>query len=110
MLQLVDSDDPDAHRVDERVVRIALLEVDLTADGRHPDAVAIAADAADDALEEVAAGRQRSEAEGVEDRHRPGAHRGDVPENSADARRRALVRLDPPGGGMRPAFETDHPT
>ena len=37
--------DPDAHRVDQAVVLVGRLEVDLAADGRHPDRVAVVADA-----------------------------------------------------------------
>jgi hypothetical protein len=41
----------DAQHVDERVARVDGVEDDLAADGRNPDAVAVAADAGDDALE-----------------------------------------------------------
>ena len=37
--------EPDAHRVDEAVLLVGRLEVDLAADRRHPDRVAVVADA-----------------------------------------------------------------
>ena len=46
--------DPDAHRVDQAVVLVGLLEVDLAADRRHPDRVAVVADPAHGAVEQVA--------------------------------------------------------
>ncbi len=72
------------------------VEDELAADRRDADAVAVAADAADDAVDEVAGPRvgRVAEPEGVEDGDRPGAHREDVAEDAADAGRRALVRLD----------------
>ena len=55
----------DAHRVDERIALVRVVEHDLAADGRHADAVAVVADALDDAGEEVAHARlvERAEAE-----------------------------------------------
>ena len=81
----------DAHRVDERVRGVGLVEDRLAADGRHADAVAVVADAGDGAAE-VPVGR--AEAQPVEERDRPGAHRDDVAEDPADAGRGALERLD----------------
>ena len=46
---LVGLRDADRHRVDEDVAVIARVEIALAADGRHADAIAIAADAGDDA-------------------------------------------------------------
>ena len=43
----------DGHDVDERVARVGRVEDELAADRRHADAVAVAADAADDAVDEV---------------------------------------------------------
>ena len=40
---------PDAHRVDQAVLLVGRLEVDLAADRRHADRVAVVADARDDA-------------------------------------------------------------
>ena len=86
----------DGHHVDERVAGVGRVEDELAADGRHADAVAVAADAAHDAIDEVprpGVGRV-AEPERVEDRDRPGAHREDVAQDAADAGRGALVRLD----------------
>ena len=76
---------------------------DLAADGRDAEAVAVAADAGDDAVEQVPVARcdsgcrvrlQRAEAQRIEQGDRPRAHREDVAHDAADAGRRALVRLD----------------
>ena len=76
--------------------RVARVEHELAADRRDADAVAVAADAAHDAVDQVARPRvgRVAEAERVEDRDRPGAHREDVAQDAADAGRGALVRLD----------------
>ena len=81
----------DAHRVDEAVRGVDLVEHDLAADVRDADPVAVGADPADGTREVVVRG---AEAESVEERDRPGAHRDDVAEDPADAGRRALERLD----------------
>ena len=82
--------------VDEDVAVVARVELHLAADGGHADAVAVAADAGDDAAEQL--GRARvvgaAEAERVEARDGPRAHGEDVAQDAADARRRPLVRLD----------------
>ncbi len=81
----------DAHRVDEAVRRVDVVEHDLAADVRHADGVAVGADAADRAREVVV---RRAEAEAVEQGDRPRAHRDDVAEDAADAGGGALERLD----------------
>ena len=81
----------DAHRVDERVGGVGLVERALAADGRDADAVPVVADPGDRAPE-VPVGR--AEAQPVEQRDRAGAHRDDVAEDAADAGRGALERLD----------------
>ena len=89
-------DQPEAHRVDEAVLLVGGLEVDLAADGRHADRVAVVADAGHRALEQVArAGRRRrlAEAQRVEDGDRPRADREDVAQDAADAGGGALERL-----------------
>ena len=90
------SSEADGHHVDQRVALVRRVEDELAADRRHAHAVAVAADAAHDAVDEVARPRVRwvAEAERVEDRDRAGAHREDVAQDAADAGRRALVRLD----------------
>ena len=72
------------------------VEDELAADRRHADAVAVAADAPHDALDEVPRPRigRVAEPQRVEHGDRPGAHREDVAEDPADAGRGALVRLD----------------
>ena len=88
--------DAEAQHVDERIAGIHLVEHDLAADGGNADAVAVAADAGDDALENPARQRrvERPEAQRVEQRNRPRAHGEDVADDAADAGGRALVRLD----------------
>ena len=87
---------PDRHHVDQRVALVRRVEHELAAHRRHADAVAVPADAAHDAVDEVARPRigRVAEPQGVEDRDRPGAHREHVAQDPADAGRRALVRLD----------------
>ena len=82
---------PDAHRVHERVARVGLVEGALAADVRDADAVAVVADPRDRALEMPVG---LAEAQAVEQRDRPGAHRDDVAQDPADAGRGALERLD----------------
>ena len=62
----------------------------------NADAVAVAADAGDHAFEDPARQRrvERSEAQRVQQRDRPRAHREDVADDAADAGGRALVGLD----------------
>ena len=82
---------PDAHRVDEAVAGVRLVEDGRAADVRDADGVAVAADAGDRALEVVVG---RAEPEPVEQRDRPRAHGDDVADDPADPGRRALERLD----------------
>ena len=88
--------DAEAEHVDQRIAVVRLVEGDLAADRRDADAVAVAADAGDDAFEDAAVERHvgRAEAQRVQQRHRPRAHREDVANDAADAGGRALVRLD----------------
>jgi len=92
--ELVGAHEADAHRVDQRVARVAVLEINLAADGRDADAVAVAAYAGDHALDMTRRRRQRPKPKRVEERDRPRAHRDDVADDAPDARGRALVRLD----------------
>ena len=72
------------------------MEIHFAADRRHAEAIAVAADAGDDA------GHQMprlgmigiAEAQRVEAGDRPRAHGEDVAQNAADAGRRALIGLD----------------
>ena len=99
----------DGHHVDQRIAAVGRVEDELAADRRHADAVAVAADAGHDAAHEVARPRvgRVAEAQGVEDRDRPGAHREDVAQDAADAGRRALVGLDRAGVVVRLDLERD---
>jgi hypothetical protein len=62
-------EESDRHDVDERVALVGRVEDELAADGRDADAVAVAADAAHDAVDEVPGPRvgRVAEAERVED-------------------------------------------
>ncbi|VXC43279.1 hypothetical protein SPHINGO8AM_130159 [Sphingomonas sp. 8AM] len=93
---LVGIRDADRHRIDEDVAVIGGVEIDLAADGRHADAIAIAADAVDDARDQVAHLRMigPAEAQGVEIGDRPRAHREHVAQDAADPGRRALIGFD----------------
>src|SRR4029453_2446753 len=82
-----------------RLAAGAGLDRDPAADGRKADAVAVAADAADDAVEDAARARavrtfERAEAGRVEQGDRPRPHREDCGDDAADAGRGSLVRLD----------------
>ena len=86
----------DAHGVHERIAAVGGGEQRLAAHVRHADAVAVAGDARDDSLKEVAVARavERAEPERVQECDGAGAHREDVADDAADARRGTLVRLD----------------
>ncbi len=88
--------DADGHRVDQDVAVIGLVEIDLAAYGRNADAIAVAADAVDDARNEVLHLRMvgAAETQRVEVRDRARAHREDVAQDAADAGRRALIGFD----------------
>src|SRR5260370_2970469 len=91
--QTVDANQADAHRVDERVLRVALVEVHLAADRGDADAVPIAADARDDSIEMVTRGPQRAATQGVQQGDGPGAQGDHVAVDAAHAGRGALVWL-----------------
>src|SRR5439155_13155328 len=93
-LQMLDPDQTDAHRVHQRIARVAVVEVDLAADGGHADAVAVTADPGHDALEVTGAVGERAEAQGVEKRDRTGAHPDHVVQDPAHAGGGALVGLE----------------
>ena len=93
---LVGLRDADGHRVDEDVAVIGRVEIDLAADRRDSDAIAVAADPRDHARDQVPRLRVvgPAEAQRVQVRDRPRAHGEDVAQDPADARRRALIGLD----------------
>jgi len=103
--QLIGTHEPDAHRVHERVVRVAVFEVDLAADRRNSHAVAVAADPGHDAFEVAAGFGQRAKAQRVEQRDGPCAHRDHVPDDAADPGGRTLVWLD--RGGVVVGFDLE---
>ena len=82
--------------VDQEVAVVAGVEIDLAADRRHAEGIAVAADAGDDAGHQMPGlGMvRRAEAQRVHRRDRPRAHGEDVAQDAADAGRRALVGLD----------------
>src|SRR5262249_15991372 len=86
--------------VDQRIAVVALLEDRLAAYRRHAEAIAVVRDPADHARENPAIARsglgvvQPSEAQRIHHRDRPRAHREDVAQDAADARRRALEGFD----------------
>ena len=86
----------DAEGIHERVTGVARVEDDLAADIRQAQAVAVAADAGDDAGQHAACigGVGRTEPQWIHDRERAGAHREDVADDAADAGCRALVGLN----------------
>ena len=86
----------DAHGVDDGVVGVAAIEMDLAADGRAAEAIAVAADPGDHAVEEVAVMSriERAKAQRIQNRNRSGAHREHVAEDAAHTGGRPLIRLD----------------
>ena len=104
---LVVAQDAEAEGVDERIAFVALIEIDLARDGRDAEAVSVVRNAADHAGEEPAhlGIGQLSEAQRVQRRDGPCAHREDVADDSAHARGRALERLD--GAGVVVGFDLE---
>src|SRR6202000_2080847 len=83
-------------RVDEDVAVIAGVEAHLAAHRRHAERIAIAADAGDDAADQMSRLRMLPRAKGkrIEAGDRARAHREDVAQDAADAGGRALIGLD----------------
>lgn len=48
---VIEGDDADRHRVNERIATVARVEDDLAGDGGHTDAVAVVCDSRDHVLE-----------------------------------------------------------
>jgi hypothetical protein len=88
--------DAQAEHVDKNVAVVARVEIGLAADCRDADAIAVEADAADDAVDELARLRviRFAEAQRVHDRDRARAHREHVAQDTANAGGCALERLD----------------
>src|SRR5207248_4203268 len=87
---------PNAHRIDNRVVGVTAIEVDLATDRRTAEAIAVAADARDDTLEQVtiAPPFQRTEAQGVDNRNGTWPHGKSVAKDAAHTGGGTLVALD----------------
>ena len=92
----------EAKDVHQRIAFEAFVEINLAADGRDADAIAVMRDAGDHAGEKPAirlhvrgsiAG-DRAEAQRVQQEHRPRAHGENIADDSAHAGGRALERLD----------------
>src|SRR2546425_267243 len=107
----VGPDEPHAHHVDERVARVLGREGDLAADGGAAEAVAVPADAGHDALDQPACLRvvRLAEAERIEEGDGAGAHREDVPQDSAHPGGGALEGLDERGVIVALDLEDDGP-
>ena len=71
------------------------VKINLATDGRHADAVAVAADSTDDASHEMLSlGMVNSaEAQRIQIRHRPRAHREYIAEDAANAPSRPPGRV-----------------
>ena len=82
--------------VDEEVAVVAGVEIDLAADRRHAEGIAVAADAGDDTGDQMPGLRmvRLAEAQRIHRRDRPRAHGEDVAQDAADAGRRTLIGLD----------------
>ena len=98
---------PQAEHVDQRVVRVGLVEDGLPADGRDADGVAVAGDPRDHPLGDPAGAGvvQRAEPQRIHHGDGTRTHREDVAEDPSDAGGCALVRLD--GRGMVVALDAD---
>ena len=100
-----------AHRIDEWIAAIAGREIDLAAERRHPDAIAVIADATHHAGEQIAITRivERSEPQAVQEGDGARAHREDVAQDAARAGGCSLIRLDGRRVVMGFDFERDRP-
>ena len=100
-----------AQGVDERILLVGRVEFGLPADVRQPEAVAVSADAGDDAVHNARRVRMAdvAEAQLVHDRHGAGAHGDDVAHDAAHAGGRSLIRLDVARVVVRLHLEGDGP-
>ena len=94
-LQVFVAHDADAQRVDQRVVVVAGVEVDLAADVRKAQAIAVATHTGDDARQHTAGvgSLQRTEAQAIHDCDRTGTHGEDVAHDTANPGGCTLVGL-----------------
>ena len=110
-MQVLLAQHADAQRVDQRVAGVARVEDGLAADVGQAQRVAVAADAAHDAVDHAAGigGVGGAEPQLIHHRDRPGAHGHDVADDAADAGGRALVGLDVGRVVVRLDLERDGP-
>src|SRR5208282_16923 len=97
--------DAESEGVNQRILRIARLESDFAADGWDAETISVICDAANHSVEDAPvlgslffartlARSDFAEAERIKNRDRPRAHGKNIAEDAADARCRALERLD----------------
>ena len=110
--------DANGHRVDEDVAVVCGVEIGLARDCRHPDAIAVAADPGDNALDQMLhlgmLGTPEAQCIGVGDG--PRAHGEDIAQDAANPGRRALIGFDVAGvvvalhleDGSLPIADIDH--
>src|SRR5579875_1632037 len=110
----------DAHgqHVDQRIMGIARLELNLSADRRHAKAVSVERDAADDSIENSPVARrifftnsgrsERAKTQGIEHRNGARAHGENVAQNSAYTGCCTLKRLDKARVIVRLDLENGH--
>ena len=126
---LLAPDDSEGEGIDEGIERVALVEVDLTADRWDAKGIAVMAESLHDAghdstiaADTAGAGHfahfavwrdlliaNRSEAQTIHGRDRSRPHREDVTQDAADARRRSLVGFDKGGMIVRLDLESGTP-
>src|ERR1017187_6134926 len=87
---------PDRHRIDQRIAGVAWRKADFASEGRNADAVTLVTHALDDAGEQIAVTCviEGPEPQRVEHRHRAGAHGEDVAQDPAHAGGGALIWFD----------------
>ena len=110
-MQVLVAQRPDAQRVHQRVAGVRRVEHRLAADIGQAERVAVAADAAHDAVDHPpgVGGVGGAEPQLVHHRDRPRAHRHDVAHDAADPGGRTLVRLDVRRVVVRLDLERDGP-
>ena len=110
------AEDAEIEDIDEGISFVALVEVDLAADGGDADTISVVSDSCDDTCEEAAIGfdvfafaGDGAEAQGVEGENGACAHGKDIANDATDACGGPLEGFD--GAGMIVAFhfESDRP-
>lgn len=110
-------EDAEAEDIDERISRVAVVEIHLAANGRNADAISVVGDAIYHSCEEAAVGgglmgvaADVAEAERIHREHRAGTHGEDVANDAADACGRALEWFDGARVVVALHFECDGPS